>query len=75
MLEYKYRKDIGIRNGVFKDSTTAHTVEFHGAANQIKNQSFSWTFTFRDLLVKDTMVQAQSEKTFLGYSPLCVRTH
>lgn len=66
MLEYKYRKDVGVRDGVFKDSTTAHTVEFHGAANQIKNQSFNWTFTFRDLLVKDTLVQAKPELTFLG---------
>ena len=66
MLEYKYRKDIGVRNNAFKDSTTAHTVEFRGAANQIKNQSFNWTFTFRDLLVKDTLVQTKSEMTFLG---------
>jgi hypothetical protein len=66
MLEYKYRKDVGVRDGLFKDSTTAHTVEFHGAANQLKNQSFNWTFTFRDLLVKDTLVQAKPELTFLG---------
>lgn len=66
MLEYKYRKDIGVRDAAFKDSTTAHTVEFHGAANQIKNQSFNWTFTYRDLKVKDTLVQAKGEQTFLG---------
>ena len=66
MLEYKYRKDIEVKNGAFKDSTTAHTIEFRGTANQIKNQTFNWTFTFRDLLVKDTTVQAQQEKTFLG---------
>ena len=66
MLEYKYRKDIGVRNGVFKDSTTAHTVEFRGAANQLKNQSFNWTFTFRDLIIKDTLVLAKPELTFLG---------
>jgi hypothetical protein len=65
-LEYKYRKDIGVKNGAFKDSTQAHTLEFYGAANQIKNQTFNWTFTFRDLKVKDTTIQALSEKTFLG---------
>ncbi len=66
MLEYKYRKDIGVRDAAFKDSTTAHTIEFHGAANQIKNQSFNWTFTYRDLKVKDTLIQAKGEQTFLG---------
>ncbi|MDB5226097.1 MAG: hypothetical protein JWN78_290 [Bacteroidota bacterium] len=66
MLEYKYRKDIEVVNGSFKDSTIAHTLDFHGTANQIKNQTFNWTFTFRDLVVKDTTIQAQSEKTYLG---------
>jgi len=66
MLEYKYRKDKDVVDGAFKDSTEAHTVEFHGTANQIKNQTFNWTFTFRDLIVKDTSVQAEPEKTFLG---------
>lgn len=67
MMEYKYRKDIEVLNAAFRDSTTAHTLEFHGAANQIKNQTFNWTFTFRDLLVSDTaVVKALPEKTFLG---------
>ncbi|MBK9329114.1 MAG: hypothetical protein IPM95_07335 [Sphingobacteriales bacterium] len=66
MLEYKYRNDLMVKNGVFKDSTIAHTLDFRGSANKLKNQTFNWTFTFRDLKVKDTTVQAQAEKTFLG---------
>jgi hypothetical protein len=66
MLEYKYRRDIQVRNAAFSDSTIAHTLEFRGGANQLKNQTFNWTFTYRDLQVKDTAVQAEAEKTFLG---------
>ena len=66
MLEYKYRKDIAVKNAAFSDSTTAHTVEFKGGANQLKNQSFNWQFTYRNLLVKDTTIQQQPEQTFLG---------
>lgn len=66
MLEYKYRKDVEVKNAAFKDSTTAHTLEFRGGANQLKNQSFNWTFTYRDLIVKDTTIQQKPEQTFLG---------
>ncbi len=66
MLEYKFRKDIEVRNAAFKDSTTAHTVEFRGSANKLKNQTFNWTFTYRNLSVKDTTVQQKPEQTFLG---------
>jgi hypothetical protein len=66
LLEYKFRKDVEVRNALFKDSTMAHTVEFKGSANQLKNQTFNWTFTYRNLSVKDTTVQQQSEQTFLG---------
>ena len=73
MLEYKYRKDIQVRNAAFRDSTEAHTIEFRGAANQLKNQTFNWLFTFRDLQVKDTTIRANSEKTFLGRTEYGVR--
>jgi len=66
ILEYKYRKDIEVRNAAFKDSTTAHTVEFKGSANQLKNQTFNWTFTYRNLSVADTTIQQKPEQTFLG---------
>ena len=66
MLAYKYRKDSKVKNNAFSDSTTAHTVEFKGGANQLKNQTFNWTFTYRNLLVKDTSIQQQAEQTFLG---------
>lgn len=66
VLEYKYRKDIEVRNAAFKDSTTAHTVEFKGSANQLKNQTFNWTFTYRNLSVADTTIQQKPEQTFLG---------
>ena len=66
MLEYKYRKDIKAKNNAFADSTTAHTVEFKGNANNLKNQTFNWTFTYRNLLVKDTLIQQAPEQTFLG---------
>lgn len=66
MLEYKYRKDIQVKNAAFSDSTVAHTIEFRGGANQLKNQTFNWTFTYRDLQIRDTSIQAQAEKTFLG---------
>lgn len=66
MLEYKFRKDVEVKNGAFKDSTMAHTVEFRGGASQLKNQSFNWTFTYRNLMVKDTTIQQKPEQTFLG---------
>ena len=66
MLEYKFRKDVEVRNAAFKDSTIAHTVEFRGGASQLKNQSFNWTFTYRNLSVEDTTIQQKPEQTFLG---------
>lgn len=66
VLEYKYRKDIEVKNDAFKDSTIAHTVEFKGSANQLKNQTFNWTFTYRNLSAKDTNIQQIPEQTFLG---------
>ena len=66
MVEYKFRQDLGVRDKSFADSSLAHTVEFRGGASQLKNQTFNWTFTYRDLRVKDTAVAMEPEKTFLG---------
>ena len=66
LLEYKYRKDIAAKNAKFVDSTEAHTVEFSGSANKLKNQTFNWTFTYRNLMVKDTTIQQKPEQTFLA---------
>ncbi|MEZ5026592.1 MAG: hypothetical protein R2739_08440 [Chitinophagales bacterium] len=66
MLEYKYRKDIAVKNAQFSDSTLAHTLSFKGSANQLKNQTFNWTFTYRNLQVKDTSLTQKPEQTFLA---------
>lgn len=65
-FEYKFRKDAEVRNAAFTDSTLAHTLEFKGGANKLKNQTFNWTFTYRNLSVKDTTIQQKPEQTFLG---------
>jgi hypothetical protein len=72
-LTYKYRKDIETKNAAFKDSTIAHTVEFNGNANSLKNQTLNWQFTFRDLKPKDTAIQAQAEQTYLGRTEYGIR--
>ncbi|MBP6153769.1 MAG: hypothetical protein KA457_03050 [Chitinophagales bacterium] len=66
MLEYKLRKDVAVKNAQFSDSTMAHTLEFKGSANQLKNQTFNWTFTYRNLSVADTSTTQKPEQTFLA---------
>lgn len=72
-LTYKFRKDIETKNAAFKDSTVAHTLEFNGNANSLKNQTLNWQFTFRDLKPKDSTIQAQAEQTYLGRTEYGVR--
>ena len=72
-LTYKYRKDIETKNAQFKDSTVAHSVEFNGNANTLKNQTLNWQFTFRDLKPKDTSISAQAEQTYLGRTEYGIR--
>lgn len=66
MLEYKFREDRAVKNNQFADSTLAHTLEFKGSANQLKNQTFNWTFTYRNLSTKDTSITQKPEQTFLA---------
>lgn len=72
-LMYKYRKDIEVKNAAFTDSTTAHTLEFNGNANSLKNQTLNWQFTFRDLKPSDTSINAQAEQTYLGRTEYGIR--
>jgi len=65
-LQYLYRKDIKVKDFAFADSTQAHTIEFKGSANQLKNQTFNWTLTYRHLKPKDSTIQTKAEQTFLG---------
>lgn len=64
---YKYRKDLTPKVTEFNTLTTAQDIDVKMQANQLKNQNLSIGFTFRNLLIHDTIASdLESDKNYLG---------
>lgn len=65
---YKYRKDLTPKVDDFAALSTGHDIEINASANKLKNQNLSLGFTFRDLMIHDTIAAngMESDKNFLG---------
>lgn len=66
-LKYRYRTDMGTANDALSQLTASHTFEWDGALPKLKRQAFNWNFTYRKLLIRDTLkVKNLPENTALG---------